>query len=151
MTGRNLHIVFSLTFDSGEQQISWSFLKEALKNLKQTSSTPPPDFSILDCILPKVQSSGKFRRLQPGCPLTNTILNLALKHLGDRVFDFRYKCEEHRSDEKHKRKDKEIMSMCDLSSCLSGLLEVQLEIMSQRKTTESTSWSYREPVLINWC
>ncbi|XP_058241555.1 uncharacterized protein LOC131350745 [Hemibagrus wyckioides] len=115
-TGKNLNNVFRLSFDSGEQQISWSFLKEALKNLKQTSSTPPPDFSILDCILPKVQSSGKFRRLQPGCPLTNTILNLALKHLGDRVFDFRYKCEDvgHRSDEKHKRKCKEIMSMASV-------------------------------------
>lgn len=113
MTGRNSHIVFSLTFDSGEQQISWSFQKEAHENLKQTSSTPLLDFSILDCILPKVQSSDGLRHLQPGCPLTNTILNLVLKHLGDRVFDFRYKSEEvgHRRDEKHKCKDKEIMSM----------------------------------------
>ncbi|XP_053479803.1 uncharacterized protein LOC128607150 [Ictalurus furcatus] len=110
---KNLHTVFSVTFETGEQEIKWSFLLDTLNNLKQIPSTPPPDFDILDCILPSVQSSRELKRLRLGCPLTNTILNLAIKHLADQIFQFRYKCKEdrHLSDTCHKRNCKEIISM----------------------------------------
>ncbi|XP_053536195.1 uncharacterized protein LOC124627508 isoform X1 [Ictalurus punctatus] len=110
---KNLHTMFSVTFEAGEQEIKWSFLLDTLNNLKQIPSTPSPDFDILDCILPSVQSSRELRRLRVGCPLTNTIFNLALKHLEDKIFYFKYKCEEvrHLSGKRHKRNCKEIMSM----------------------------------------
>ncbi|XP_017317667.2 uncharacterized protein LOC108261273 [Ictalurus punctatus] len=87
------HYTFStVKFEAGPQKIKWSFLEIKLKNLqpgvkkpKQSPSAPPPEFSILehfmDCLLPKDQSSSELRLLEPGCPLTNAIFNLALNEL----------------------------------------------------------------------
>ncbi|KAF5907159.1 uncharacterized protein DAT39_003219, partial [Clarias magur] len=93
-TGENLPIVFRLYLERGEQEIEWSFLLEALKRLKPIPSAPRADFTILDCILPKVQGYSSRRRLLPGFPLTNSIVNLALKNLKENVFESRLKCTE---------------------------------------------------------
>ncbi|XP_058258352.1 uncharacterized protein LOC131361332 [Hemibagrus wyckioides] len=78
-------------FESSKQEIKWSFLKARLqkiendyeqKNLKQAPFVPPPEFGILDFLLPKPTcTSEDLRDLQPGCPLTSAVLNLALNHL----------------------------------------------------------------------
>lgn len=81
----NLDITYYLSLETGEQEIKWSFLLEDLKIPMLVSYALMPlilwslisVICILDSILPKVQSSGEHRRLQLGCPLTNTILNLA--------------------------------------------------------------------------
>ncbi|XP_053535207.1 uncharacterized protein LOC128631117 [Ictalurus punctatus] len=83
-----------MTFEICTQKIRWSFLEQSLLwNLKQIPSAPPPDFSILDCFLPEVQgSSGELRLLQPGCPFTNTILNMALTQLEDLILKTETQC-----------------------------------------------------------
>ncbi|XP_017323752.1 uncharacterized protein LOC108265679 [Ictalurus punctatus] len=95
----NLGTFSTVKFETGPQTIKWSFLEIKLKNLqprvkkpqprvkktKQSPSAPPPEFSILehflDCLLPKDQISSELRLLEPGCPLTNAIVNLALNEL----------------------------------------------------------------------
>ncbi|XP_053351171.1 uncharacterized protein LOC128520798 [Clarias gariepinus] len=112
-TGENFPIVFHLYLETGEQEIKWSFLLEALKKLKRIPSAPPPDLlkTILDCILPKVRGCSERRRLLLGCPLTDAIVNLALKHLKENVFESRLKCSEirHLIDKHHVPKCKEVM------------------------------------------
>ncbi|XP_047666976.1 uncharacterized protein LOC125140843 [Tachysurus fulvidraco] len=89
----NICVVIIVIFKSRKQKIRWSFLKsrfEELKNdkLKQAPFVPPANFSILDSLLPKTQStSGDLRDLQPGCPLTSAVLYLALHKLNLMVCD----------------------------------------------------------------
>ncbi|XP_053535206.1 uncharacterized protein LOC128631116 [Ictalurus punctatus] len=86
-------ILLTMTFEPGPQEIRWSFLEQTLRRLKQIQSVPPLDFSILDCLLPKVQNfSGELRCLRPGIPLTNAILNLALTQLEDLILRSETEC-----------------------------------------------------------
>ncbi|XP_017323738.3 uncharacterized protein LOC108265673 [Ictalurus punctatus] len=105
---------FIVTFKKKSHKIKWSYLKKRLDNLKtkQIPSAPPAEFSILDSLLPEVQNtSGEFRRLSRGFPLTNTILNLALKHLEEMVYAHKLKCEEAaHPGKRHMPKCKEIRS-----------------------------------------
>lgn len=89
----NLDTLLIMTFEIHTPKIRWSFLEKSLKNLKPIPSAPPPDFSILDSLLPEVQgSSGEVRLLQPGCPFTNTILNLVLTQLEDLILKTDTQC-----------------------------------------------------------
>ncbi|XP_034158728.2 uncharacterized protein LOC113545468 [Pangasianodon hypophthalmus] len=86
-------ILLAMTLETDTQEIRWSFLEQTLRRLQQIPFAPPWDFSILGCLLPKVQNfSGERRRLQPGCPLTNTILNLALTQLEDLILRSETEC-----------------------------------------------------------
>ncbi|XP_060776450.1 uncharacterized protein LOC132885937 [Neoarius graeffei] len=86
-------IRLTMTFTTDPQEVKWSFLEQILRKQKQTLSVPLLDFSILDLLLPKVQNfSGELRRLQPGYPLTNTIINLALTHLEELILRSETEC-----------------------------------------------------------
>ncbi|XP_017323808.1 uncharacterized protein LOC108265703 [Ictalurus punctatus] len=90
---KNLDKFLTVTFEKGIQEIKFSFLetsRELHKDLR--SFVPPTMFRILGCLLPEVQgSSGEVRHLLPGCPLTSTILNLALNKL-DWIINSEKKC-----------------------------------------------------------
>ncbi|XP_034159766.1 uncharacterized protein LOC117597147 [Pangasianodon hypophthalmus] len=93
MIKTNLDTFFIVKFGKGPQKIKWSFLERKLANMLQSevkkpkqipSATPgplQPEFSFLDCLLPKDRKSSELRLLEPGCPLTNAIFNLALNEL----------------------------------------------------------------------
>lgn len=59
----DIHVI--VIFESSSQKVRWSYLKTTFekldqdykkKNSKQAPFAPPPDFCILDCLLPKTQS-----------------------------------------------------------------------------------------------
>ncbi|MCI4374780.1 hypothetical protein PGIGA_G00009880, partial [Pangasianodon gigas] len=83
----NLDKFFAVKFLKGTQKIKLSFLetsRELEKDLKKklSPSAPPAKFRILEFLLPEVQgSSRELRLLLPGCPLSSTVLNLALNKL----------------------------------------------------------------------
>ncbi|XP_058241623.1 uncharacterized protein LOC131350772 [Hemibagrus wyckioides] len=85
----------TVTCDKGTQKIKSSFLETSLRlenewKEKLRHSQPPAKFHILECLLPVDQgSSGKL--LLPECPLTNTILNLALNKL-DHILNDEMEC-----------------------------------------------------------
>ncbi|XP_053351101.1 uncharacterized protein LOC128520752 [Clarias gariepinus] len=94
---RNLKKIFTLTIYKGTQNIRLSFLEihhtfaKELTN-KLSPFAPPAKFRILEHLLPNVPgSSGELKRLLPGCPLTSTILNLALNKL-DWILNSEMKC-----------------------------------------------------------
>ncbi|KAI5085451.1 hypothetical protein C0J45_23121, partial [Silurus meridionalis] len=89
----NLDTLLIVTCKICTPNIKWSFLEQSLRNLKQIPSTPPPDFSILEFLLPEVQGSlGNLRDLQPGCPFTNIVLSLALTQLEDLILKTETQC-----------------------------------------------------------
>lgn len=71
------------------QIIKMSFLEQSLKSLvslKHITPSPPKDFSILKNLLAKANhSKDDYRELRQGCPLTTTILTMALKHLESKI------------------------------------------------------------------
>ncbi|XP_060776455.1 uncharacterized protein LOC132885940 [Neoarius graeffei] len=83
----NLDKFLTVTFKKGTQKIKWSFLETSLEleedlRRKIFGSTPQANVCILRWLLPEDQdSSGELRLLLPGCPLTRTLLNLALNKL----------------------------------------------------------------------
>ncbi|KAF4088324.1 hypothetical protein AMELA_G00083230 [Ameiurus melas] len=109
---------FTVTIKKKSQKIKWSYLKKRLDHLKtkQIPSAPRAEFSILNSLLPEVQNtSGEVRCLSSGFPLTKTILNLALKHLEEMVYDYEWKCGEAAHPGKgHTPKCKEIKSIASV-------------------------------------
>ncbi|KAF7708202.1 hypothetical protein HF521_017259, partial [Silurus meridionalis] len=86
-TATKLDKLYTVTFKKGSQKIKWFYLMDRLNDLKrkQLPSEPPAEFSILFSLLPKALNSTNHRVLLRRSPLTNTILNLALKHLETKV------------------------------------------------------------------
>ncbi|XP_060776452.1 uncharacterized protein LOC132885939 [Neoarius graeffei] len=84
---KNLDKFLTVTFKKGTQKIKWSFLEKSLEpeeglKRKLIGSAPRAKFHILKHLLPTDQgSSGELGLLLPGCPLTRTLLNLALNKL----------------------------------------------------------------------
>jgi len=71
----NIFIIVS--FRSIPKKIKSDFLTQALKSLKPINPSPPRDFKIVEKLLP---SKGQYKELREGCPLTPTLLTMALKH-----------------------------------------------------------------------
>lgn len=67
-----------VSFRSTPKKIKRDYLRQALKSLKRIHPSPPRDFKILEELLP---STGQYKELREGCPLTPTLLTMALKHL----------------------------------------------------------------------
>lgn len=67
-----------VSFRSIPKKIKRDFLTQALKSLKPIHPSPPRDFKIVRNLLP---STGQHKELREGCPLTPTLLTVALKHL----------------------------------------------------------------------
>ncbi|XP_047667498.1 uncharacterized protein LOC125140878 [Tachysurus fulvidraco] len=118
---KKLDIDLYVTFANTELwEIKWSYIQRILEYLKKKKIpyAPPAKFGILDSLLPKRKDQDhKYRLLKPGCPLTNTILNLALKHLGSMVSLHDLKCKDvgEKRCKRHKAACKEIRSMA--STC----------------------------------
>ncbi len=60
------------------EKIKRDFLKQALKSLKHIHPSPPRDFRIVENLL---LNTGQYKELRKDCPLTPTLLTMALKHL----------------------------------------------------------------------
>ncbi|XP_048009436.1 uncharacterized protein LOC125243678 [Megalobrama amblycephala] len=73
---RKLFIIVS--FRSKPKKIKRDFLRQALTSLKPIHPLPPRDFEIVEKLLP---STDQYKKLREGCPLTPTLLTMALKHL----------------------------------------------------------------------
>ncbi|CAM4700163.1 unnamed protein product [Leuciscus chuanchicus] len=67
-----------VSFRSIPKKIKRDFLTQALKSLKPIHPSPPRDFKIVGKLLP---STGQYKELREGCPLTPTLLTVVLKHL----------------------------------------------------------------------
>ncbi|ROL47880.1 hypothetical protein DPX16_18157 [Anabarilius grahami] len=67
-----------VSFRSTPKKIKRDFLRQALKSLKRIHPSPPRDFKIVENLLP---STDQYKELREGCPLTPTLLTMALKHL----------------------------------------------------------------------
>ncbi len=72
----NLFVVVSLC--RMPKKIKKEFLNQALKSLKHIHPSPPREFRIVENLLP---NKGQYKELRKGCPLTPTLLTMALKHL----------------------------------------------------------------------
>lgn len=72
----NLFVIVS--FRNVPKRIKRDFLRQALKSLKPIHPSPPRDFQIVEKLLP---STDQYKELREGCPLTPTLLTMALKHL----------------------------------------------------------------------
>ncbi|XP_046702868.1 uncharacterized protein LOC124384223 [Silurus meridionalis] len=113
-TATKLDKLHTVTFKKGSQKIKWNYIKNRLLDLKrkQLPSEPPAEFSILFSLLPWAENAKVRKDLLPSSPLTNTILNLALKHLETNVYRYEWKCKQagHLSGKHHKPACKEILS-----------------------------------------
>ncbi|XP_026140960.1 uncharacterized protein LOC113116850 [Carassius auratus] len=67
-----------ISFCGMPENIKKPFLHLALESLKRIKPSPPRDFRIVENLLP---NNGQCKKLKKGCPLTPTLLTMALKHL----------------------------------------------------------------------
>ncbi|XP_077061021.1 uncharacterized protein LOC143713984 [Siphateles boraxobius] len=77
-TKMNCKLFIIVSFRRIPKNIKRVFLTQALKSLKPIHPSPPRDFKIVEKLLP---STGQYKELREGSPLTPTLLTMALKHL----------------------------------------------------------------------
>lgn len=74
----NCKLFIIVSFRRTPKKIKSDFLEQALKSLKRIHPSPPRDFKIVEKLLPRTD---QYKDLREGCPLTPTLLTMALKHL----------------------------------------------------------------------